>query len=285
MGNRPLRLGLVATAIAAVLIGAIWVYPDDAPLQLTNDGELGLSSLANQMRVRSSPLQRPPDEPESSAWVVLLPRPTDDAELGGLVRYVRAGGTLVLGGATDEANRVAAALGIQGRLSSGTILDPVLNQDNPAFPRVALQRDESVTAVLNRPATVLEAASGAGRAQTSRFSFHDLNGDGVWQEGEPVGSFPVIAQEKSGSGSVVLLGSSTLFINGLWGQNQRMVQEVLAGKSVYLAVDASPLTPLAVAKTMVADARDLVRTPLVFSLLLPVLVALMEPRWGDQGGL
>lgn len=279
MTNLHEQIALLGAVIVVTLTAAASVYPDTTPLQTSLESELGLQHFAKEFGVTPAHLSRPPGRPDATVWIVPLYRPIGEDGHVALKSWAASGGTLVLSGDVPYANAAAEALGLRGRLSTGFVLDPLQNRRLPGFPEVTWAGDAAKTGFLNGAHEVVDPPPGTGRLLSSSFSFLDKNGDGAWQEDEPVGERLVAAEERVGRGSVILLGSPTLFVNGLLPENRSLVRAMLPAPEVALATDVLPFSPLAAVRNVLFDARQALAQPITVSLLLAVLLALLEPRW------
>ena len=212
-----LWLGVIG--LLAVLV-FVWAHPNDRDSSVLNKGWNGLSQASDGLHASAllsySDL---PDVPQP-ATLIVMPRLTlEPAALAAVDGFLGDGGTLIVLDDFGHGNDLLSELGVGLRLNGALLLDPLYCYRDASMPRVEVIGGEDqqgpVLPVLNE-ATWLEV-DGAARiwAQSSYFSYGDVNGDGSRGNGEPDGPLPVGAVVQRGEGQVVVVSDSSLLLNGM----------------------------------------------------------------------
>ena len=122
---------------------------------------------------------------------------------------------------------------------------------------------------------------------SSSFSFLDLNGSGIRDEGEPAGPLPVISQHRLGGGQVILIADPSLFINSMEALegNRSFIRNIAATATGGLYLDQShlPRSDLHRTKTLLTRVRDrLASLPATTLLVILVLAIALKPLWHQK---
>ena len=287
-----LRRFLVILTIALVIILGIvvWFFPSNEDFRTENpfwNGTRDISSI-----IPASPLASLSDLPSSpqGATLILIPYlnfiPT---ELDKLNNFVTQGGTLVLADDYGFGNQILEYLGLKARFSGQTLLDPLFSYKNKWLPRIYHLTENSVTInteslILNHATCLIDVETKDVLAQSSSFSFLDLNGNEEWDENEPTGPLPVISRHSLGSGQIILISDPSIFINSMetMGSNYNFIQNIADITTSRLLIDQSHLPPsnLHQTKNLLAYIRGWLITPVgTLSLVILALTITLMPIW------
>jgi len=284
-------LATMLLAFTCLSLLLIWFHPstnDFNPDNVLWNGSKEFIRCFNARVLRS--LGELPDEPDGLALVEVPYRPFEPWELEELTDFLRDGGTVLLMDDCGHGNQVLEELGLATRFARAPLLDPLFNYKNKWFPRVSdfsrRYLPEHVEAVVLNHATALVNTSDVHvLARSSSFSFLDLDGDGFWGSGEPMGPLPVAACARVGDGLLVLVSDPSIIINSMLyiADNKEFVSELASLKGANKVLfDAShlPRTSLDRAKEVLRQVRDLVASPYVApAVVVIMLAALMRPVW------
>jgi len=293
------RRVLVVAVLVAGGLGAlaVWVYPSRADFQPTNPGWNGLSEFVREWRVTPlDSLSLLPQDPLGTVLFVIPSRTVARADIERIGRYLKSGGVVMLLDDFGFGNQVLGGLGLRARFDAAPLLDPLFNYKDrwlPEITDVSILPPEGVV-ILNH-ATVLTGTSGMTVvARSSRYSFLDLDGNGVADPGEPRGPLAVAAWVRVGRGMLFAASDPSFLINGMLGlgRNRQLVRQVLrfAGDHPRVFLDEAHLPAEARDRARMAlrSARSLIASPgiLVAVLLVSVAapLALVLRRWGADAG-
>ena len=211
------------------------------------------------------------------------------AELEEINNFVTRGGTLVLADDYGYGNQILEHLGLKARFSGQPLLDPLINYKNKWFPQVSHLTSSPVTLdterlVFNHATCLTDVEASDILAQSSSFSFLDLNGNQTWEEDELTGPLPVISQHKLGSGQLILIADPSIFINsmGTMESNYNFIQNIAAITTSKLLIDQSHLPPsnLHQTKNLLTYTRGSLITPLgTLGLVILALTITLMPLW------
>lgn len=217
--------------------------------------------------------------PNRSVAVVLAPDAYGE-DAATVRRFVRAGGTLVVAEDVGPGgNTLLSAVGAGARVDGRPVRDDRHHYRSPALPvaTTVATADENVTngSVTTGPA-VNGSATTAGNAtlttgverltlnhgsvvrpngarmlvRTSEFAYLDANRNEQVDDGESLGSHPVVTVERVGEGRVVVVSDPSLFINAMLDRpdNRQFAANLLASETVLLDYShAGAQPPLALA--------------------------------------
>lgn len=174
-------------------------------------------------------------EPVTSTLVFLGPK-TDFTgnEADYVHRYLMNGGTVMLADDFGSANTLLSGLNTSSRFDGNLLLDMSFEK-KPDFGVAYQIEDHPITdgvylLMMNRPTVLKPDKEATVLVQTSRASWLDKDEDGVYDENEPSGSFPVLSVEDYGRGELILLSDPSIMINSMLDKvdNQRFVDNLLA---------------------------------------------------------
>ena len=287
-----LRRFLVMLTIALVIILTVvmWFSPTNDDFRTDNPFWNGAKSASSSYPV--SPLEslsNLPPSPKGSTLILIPYLQSSSTELEALNSFTTQGGTLILADDYEYGNQVLEYLGLKARFSGQPLLDPLANYKNKWFPRISPLQSSSLTnniesLVFNHATCLTDVEATDVLAQSSSFSFLDLNGNQVWEEDEPTGPLPVISQHNLGSGQIILISDPSIFINSMetLASNYNFMQNIAALTPSNLLIDQSHLPPsnLHQTKNLLARIHGFLITPLgTLGLVILALTITLMPLW------
>lgn len=169
---------------------------------------------------------------------VLAPEARSQADRATMRRFVERGGRLVV--ATDDpaaGNELLAGLGVDVRVAGPPLRDEYEHLHGPAFPVTTTTADHdavrNTTGLALNYGTALDVGGEARPlANTSAFSYLDLDGSGEPGPGEELGLRPVVASQSIGNGAVIVVSDPSAFINAMLDHepNRRFATNLLADR-------------------------------------------------------
>ena len=158
--------------------------------------------------------------------------------------FAMNGGTLILMDETEAVNSILEALGINIRVDGHPMLDSVFYYSSWRIPKITNIESSWLTKnvnyiAMNLPSVLNLSSPTYGLkiiAQSSSFSFLDLDGDGKPSNGEPTGPFPVAAEAPYGKGRVIIFSDSSIFINSIitLGDNENLLHNIVGNRVVFV---------------------------------------------------
>ncbi len=160
-------------------------------------------------------------EPARSTFVILGPkRNFDSQEIDYLHNFLIEGGNVLLADDVGTGNSLLESL---DGTSSRFVKDPVLDlsfEKKPHFVVAYDLREHHITnnvshILMNKPTSIEPDQNATSLIYTSRASWLDKNRNGIWDQNEPKGGFPVLSVEPYGRGSLILLSDPSILINSM----------------------------------------------------------------------
>jgi len=160
-------------------------------------------------------------DPATTALAIIGPSRPFSSSDGALVGdFVRGGGLLFLADDFGTGNTLLEKMGAASRFSGKLVIDLSFEKKpefSVCFDLIQDPLTVNVTSLLlNYPSTVVKNGTTMEViGSTSVASWLDTNSNRVQDPGEPQGPFPVIARERLGLGSILLLSDPSVLINGM----------------------------------------------------------------------
>jgi hypothetical protein len=218
---------VIAAFLLALTLSIVWAAssPIDDPYSTLNTQWNGTSALAEKGFLAVSTDLTKTLSSTNGAAVLLVMGPSrifTRLEANLLADFVWKGGFLVVADNFGSSNGLLDLLGLPVRFDGRLLVDPLFYRKQSLFPAISDFSPSELSAGLDELmldyATVLNIVSEGSvklLANSSPFSFLDLDQDGKKDPQEPSGPFPVLAKLELGRGVVVLFTSPASFANGL----------------------------------------------------------------------
>jgi hypothetical protein len=182
---------------------------------------LTVQSTGSEISVVHLDLAEIPLDPGTDALVITGPTEEFSAAEGSLVGdFVRRGGVLLLADDFGTGNSLLEGMNATSRFSRTLLMDLAFDK-KPEFSVCFTFTDdrlsENVTSILlNHPSSLtVQGTATETIASSSIASWLDTDANRAQDIGEPKGPFPVIARERLGQGSIILLSDPSVLINGM----------------------------------------------------------------------
>jgi hypothetical protein len=280
---------IVTIALVLVLIIAVWFFPSNDDFRVENPFWNGTRDMS--LSYLALPLPSLSDLPTSPQGATLILIPYLDCtieELQQVNSFVTRGGRLVLADDYGHGNHILEYLGLRARFSGQVLLDPLVYYQNRQFPKIIHLEPGPLTShteslILNHATCLVNVTAAETLALSSSFSFLDLDGNQIWEEGEPTGPLPVISQHNLGKGQVILAADPSLFINSMETiEGNDSLMRNIAATTTRLYLDQSHLPPseLHQTKSLLITIRHRLATPWGTSgLVILALIIVLKPVW------
>jgi len=238
------------------------------------------------------------DLPDSSEDTVLILIPyieLDTEELSSIERFLGNHGTLLLMDDYGYGNQVLSFLDVDTRFSNQSLLDPLFNAKNLRLPRIVDFSPDIIEAgidsiVLNHATILTGIVDSAVIARSAVSSFLDLNESEYWEEGEPLGPFPVAARFSVKNGEVIVVADPSIIINSIVDRDDNyafvryLTSRIGRQKSILFTTSHLPTTSLDVSKIRLEKLQALLVNPIgLLTTILIVFIAVSRfmPRKGE----
>lgn len=159
--------------------------------------------------------------PKTSALVIIGPtKAFTSAEGAHVGEFVRSGGELLLADDFGTGNSLLQGIGSTSRFSKDLVVDLAFEKQ-PEFSVLFDFRSDPLTKnvttlLLNYPSSLtVNSTTTEVVAYSSIASWLDTNGNRLQDWGEPKGPFPMVARERLGAGTILLVSDPSILINGM----------------------------------------------------------------------
>ncbi|HEX7391337.1 MAG TPA: DUF4350 domain-containing protein [Thermoplasmata archaeon] len=224
-----LAVSMTAPAISTTedfsIFNSGWNGTSDLALMTYKAGKFAPSfqveSTGTDITVTQVDLATIDPDPGYSALIIIGPtKAFTDSEGELLGEFVRGGGKLLLADDFGTANTLLDKMGATSRFSGDLVMD-LSFEKQPEFSVVFDIRPDPMTTnvttiLLNYPSSIsVDMSTTSVLAYTSIASWRDANENKLEDRNEPRGPFPVLARERLGQGSIILLSDPSVLINGM----------------------------------------------------------------------
>lgn len=254
-------LGLITTFL--LILTLIAMFPPTDDFNIDNPFWNGFSKLMETTKLETiEDVKVLETKLDAENYVLLIIGPSkvfNQSDVESIKLFLERGGKVVIMDDFGTGNTLLEGLNLKLRLSGMVLRDPLFRDKSSELPRVTeFGEDKSVKNVdfiqLNY-ATALEVADPRVSivANSSLFSYLDLNLNGVYDKDEPLGPFPVIARSRLGKGGLLVVSDSSLFINWALSKegNAVFLNNVTEDKKVILLTSYWYPSKLSLAKILV----------------------------------
>jgi len=237
---------LVLFMTAASALSAVLYMPTTTPFSPWNTGGSGLSLLLADLKPYIT--RDLAGVQCSSTLVLILQRPLNAEEAERLKQLVECGSALVLFDSRGFSKTFLENLSIAVDFT-GPVLDEIYAYRYRWVLKTAVDISGGLSLTLAIPnATALSALTEPNyiQAYTSKYAYIDLDGNGFYTSGEPMGRFLIVAGWSIGKGSVILIPSTLLPTNEyvVLENNTALLERIAGGKPLYLYIGVLNLTLL-----------------------------------------
>jgi len=286
---------IFTTVMVIILAVVIWFFPSNEDFRVENpfwNGTEDITTLIPASPIAS--LSELPPSPQGSTLILIPYLEFTPAELETLNSFVGQGGSLILADDYGFGNQILEYLGLEVRFSGHILLDPLFSHKNQWLPRIHHLTSNSVTStaqslVLNYATCLVNVEDGNILAQSSSFSFLDMNDNEVWDEDEPTGPLPVISKHNLDDGQIILIADPSILINSMEAMesNPSLIENMADITTSRLFIDQSHLPPsnLHYTKNLLAYLHGFLVAPWgTVGVVILVLAITLIPIWYKKGG-
>mgnify|MGYP001026685457 CR=1 FL=1 len=285
------RLYLMVVLVAVMLAVLVWFYPSNSDFKGENPSWNGARDFLSDFQALSlNSLDALPATSQGTTLIVVPYIEFTPADLDKLEHYVNSGGKLVVLDDYGFGNAILEHLELEVRFTGSQLLDPLFDYKNKNLPKIINFAPDPATTevenlVFNHATTLENVPQDQVVAQSSYFSFLDEDQNGEWNEGEPKGPLPVIADFKIGKGELILISDPSILISSMLGMedNQQFLENVAQGQ-IFLDQSHLPEVPLDEAKVVLKISRNVLATiGATLVLIVLILAFTLKPIWYKGG--
>lgn len=160
------------------------------------------------------------DAPNTTAILLSPQSPFDPAETERVTTFLDRGGRLVVAGDFGtHTNHLLAGLGVTTRIDGQLVRDERFYHRSPALPVAGnvsgALATETDALTLNHGSVLHAGPNTTALVHTSGFAYLDANRNARLDDAESMRSYPVVAAEPVGNGTVVVASDPSIFINAM----------------------------------------------------------------------
>lgn len=279
------RLHLMIVLVLVMLALLVWFYPSNSDFKSENPHWNGTIDFLEDIdaQVLYSYDLLPPEAQDTTLIVIpYIELSPDDLKM--VDDYVNSGGRLLLMDDFGFGNGILEYLGLNLRFTGAQVLDPLLDYKNRNFPKVIDFSDASTASeidslVFNHATSLSDTSTVDVVAWSSYFSFLDENQNGQWDEGEPKGHLPVIAEFSIGEGELFVISDPSILISSMLDMedNRQFLENIIQGQ-VFFDQAHLPDATLDEAKVVLKVTRRTMATVWgTLGLIALVLILTLKP--------
>jgi hypothetical protein len=209
-----------------------------------------------------------------STCLILIPyKPYNISELTTLKNFIYNGGTVLLLNDYGYGNTILDFLDAPVRFDqNGMLIDPLFNYKSGRLPKILNFFDdpstENISYIVLNHASIIDILNSRAEilAESSSFSYFDRNLNDIYDEGEPVGPFPVFVKFRYGDGTVYVLSDPSILLNSMikLGDNAKLIENIAKNRIVLLDQYHLKMNIHYEIRQMLIELIDLIRKPYIY---------------------
>lgn len=268
MKNKVLVLSTFLSIIAGLLI--VLSLPSTTPYSIASTGLDGLSKLHENFNTYITYSLRDLEVYNASNYVLIVARTKSLEDSIRLKNFIERGGVVVIFGSPEYLVDLLGALGISVRFL-GFIRDIICNIGNLDY--VVANTTLLCGSIVLREPYMLEGLSGRDMiAYSSMFSYVDINSNGFYDLGEPIGSYPLGISLTLGSGKLIAVFARGVLDNEVLDRNIKFIECITNGREVIIEQSEIVRNPLELMRLLLIQRGRITYTYAV--LLFTIVIGL-----------
>lgn len=223
----------------SIVTGVILIAnsPSTVEYSIGSTGEKGLSRLLNHYTGSIVIYDLDEIERYGEGYVLILARTRSVNDISRVNSFVEKGGVVLAYGSPEYVLTLLNALGVNARFAGYVMSGGIYHGDKYSIV-VDLYGDEAVF----RKAFLIDGLRGGNESTVvwcKYVSFVDLNGNELYDLGEPVGIYPLGLELKVGRGKYMILFTESFLENGVFDHNNFFLERKFDIKPSHLIIDQS----------------------------------------------
>lgn len=239
---------LISLSIASIII------PSSEDFDERNTFWNGLQKMYEYTNAISIDFEIQKIIPEGTVLLIIGPsKNISEIRIEAWKKYVEDGGILILMDEIGNINPILSKMQLNIEIDGHFMLDGLFYHWNWKMPKITNIIESELTLnvneiILNLP-SIIKIKNLDSKikviAYSSSFSFLDLNRDGIYTDGEPMGPFIVIVEIDYGKGKIIVFSDSSIFINNMidLSGNKKLLENIVRDKRVFIDIGVWQLTP------------------------------------------
>jgi len=229
-----------------------------------------LENIVNPVQITSITQLKQIINPKQTAILILGPeKPFTTQETQTIKKILEKGAIVLVADDFGQANTLLEQLEIPCKFTQKMLIDPVFYYKNPRLPKIfhieKTPWTKNIEELTLNYATTLNITSSEIKilANSSEYSYLDINMNNQWDPEEPKGRQPILAQANIGEGTLLLLSDPSIFINSMINKsdNAQLLKNIIEGKTTYLDLSHYITTLHTQLKTIINITLNYIYTP------------------------
>lgn len=277
MKNRVLALSTSLGVIVGLLV--VLSLPSTTPYSIASVGLDGLSTLHGRLNAYVVYSLKDLEVYDASNYVLIVARTKPLEDFTQLKNFIERGSVVVAFGSSKYLLDLLSVLGINVRFL-GPIRDIVHNIGDPNYV-VANATLLCGNIVLKEPYVLEGPLGGDVIAYSSMLSYVDVNGNGFYDLGEPIGSYPLGVSLTVGNGKLIVVFAKGFLDNEVLDHNIKFIECITSGKKVLIEQSEAARNPLELMRLSLTQRGRVtyIYTALLFTIVIGLaLVAYVATR-------
>jgi len=247
---------IALTLIFSILFSLYLVYtiPPAEDYNPENPEWNGLTSLkqqTNTTEITNINQLKQIANPKQTTILILGPeKPYTPEETQTIKEILEKGATILVADDFGQANTLLEQMEIPCKFTQKILIDPVFYYKDPKLPIILNIKNTTWTKnikqlILNYATTLnITGPEIEILANTSQYSYLDINMNEQQDPEDPTGPQPILAQTKIGEGTLILLSDPSIFINVMINKenNTQLLKNISEGRKTYLDISHYNLT-------------------------------------------
>jgi hypothetical protein len=208
---------------------------------------IDLTASSEEMVVHNSLSELPGGLDEVSSCIFIIGPGTDfDDDEGKFIDgFLNKGGLVLLADDIGSGNDLLSKLDTSTRITGRTMLD-LAYMKNSSFSVTTEFSDHPINndltmLLMNHPSTVAPSNDARIIINSSKTAWLSLDGNDRWDDGEPLGPFPLLSIENYGRGTLIVLSEPSLLINNM-NDDKRMDNGIFVRNLIEFMTDGRNTT-------------------------------------------
>jgi len=279
-------ISLILIASLLIVASLALIIPSMDDFDLNNPSWNGLSKFNSRIKPILNLEELNPID--SVLFLIGPSKPFSESEALTIKTFLKEGGTVVLMDDYGFGNDLLAMLNVNARFANVEMRDPLFRGKDSRLVKIidfkASPYTLNVSSLTLNCATILvNVKESEVLAYSTPFSYLDKNGNGLPDEKEPKGPFPIIAKIEYEKGILILISDSSLFINSMIDDNYALLRNLTCYKRVFIDNFHWEPSKLTLFKVKLRKTYDFVKTSEIKYTLLALLAILtFKLKWKSK---
>jgi hypothetical protein len=219
---------------------------------------------------------------ESQALLIVGPsKQFENKTIERLKHHLELGGLIIVADDFGSGNQLLEGLEVNIKIDGSLLLDPLIKHKGRVLPK-AIFKDSEI--VLNH-GSIIEGEGFQVLAESSRFSFLDLNLNMILDKEEPSSSFPVAVRLQLEKGTIIVISDSSILINSMieLEENKAFLKSIVGDRDLLVDTShwiASPFTEIKMSFGIILQFLN--RIEIKYLIITSLVVMILNLKINDK---